>query len=119
MFSSTDRIKLVEICKMGLKEDGFVVILCFSPNQMTIRNETTTQHSKWVLGPPEDCLVSTLLLEEYFVDFEILHSRESKTFLKEGKYHIGDAYLTEFVARKKVNPDLSSSLLSSKSQKGV
>ena len=82
-------------------KNGLVIVECFSPAQEVNRNRNDGYFFK--AGPPTSELVSTKDLEKDFYGCEILDSTMTRRVLNEGKFHRGEACVTQFVA--KFNPD--------------
>eukprot|EP01036_Dinobryon_divergens_P022342 gene22341-30587_t len=99
MLPPSERKRIHRKCVDALKNGGIVIIQCFSPRQSEIRSQQQP-HMKWSLGPPEECLVGWEDLLNDFQGLELLHGQETEVDLREGGFHRGRAYLTEFVAKK-------------------
>ena len=103
MLPPSERRRIHRKCVDALKNGGIVIIQCFSPRQLEIRSQQQPD-MKWSLGPSEECLVGWEELLNDFQGLELLHGQEIEVDLREGGFHRGRAYLTEFVAAKKSSP---------------
>lgn len=89
-------------CMQALRPGGWVIIECFSPQQLSIKKiaEDQSEHQAWGMGPTADCLVGPDELCKEFMDLQPLQAREVQRLLREGRFHRGYAICTQFVAVK-------------------
>lgn len=79
-----------------LKPGGVVIFEAFSKNHLPYKKANPS-----VGGPGNvDVVFSTVEIETYFPNYEILVLEEAVVELKEGKYHIGQGSVVRFVGRK-------------------
>lgn len=97
IFAHTDpqtRRKTLGRVAGALKENGVFVLEAYHPRQLTEHYKT---------GGPQDVSWQVALdeLMPYFSRFEILHQAEKVRVVHEGSAHTGEAFVTQFIVRKK------------------
>lgn len=75
----------------SLKPGGVLLMESYHPNQL-----------EYGTGGPKDVdmLVSLDILREHFSELETLHAAELEREVTEGTHHTGNAFVTQFIARK-------------------
>ncbi len=96
IFAHTDPETLSNTWKKaaaGLKRGGYFILEAYHPRQIK---------DGYASGGPKDIswLVTLNDLKTAFKGFEILHGEEIERDVTEGSLHTGQAYVTQFIARK-------------------
>jgi len=97
-------MELHRACVEALKPGGIIVIECFAPAHARVNSRTTHSTGGWSRAGPSDpsLLLGHQDLTQEFRSYgmEVLRSLQVSRHLKEGQFHRGNAYITEFIARK-------------------
>ena len=77
----------------ALKSGGVLLMESYHPRQLELEYGTG--------GPKDvDMLISLEILRDHFPKLETIHAAELEREVTEGTYHTGNAFVTQFIARK-------------------
>lgn len=96
-FSPNQRKELHQKLGALVKPNGYIILKGFSKNNFKLR-----QKNPAIGGPPNiDMLFTTQMIQEDFINFDIIELNEVETELQEGEFHNGLASVIRFIGKKK------------------